>query len=302
MIFLLFDEPFLNFLMPFMRQNVFSFITITALLILAGGCKKPPEFLPCEGASFPSDMKCIPGGPFLRGSNSPGMEEDTHKSIGDESPQESVVLDTFYLDTYEVTYAQYQDCVHAKGCSPAGPVYKDYDGPGMPMLGLNWFQARDYCHWKNRRLPTEAEWEKASRGEKGDLYPWGNEPSTCERAIIQENGVKGCGTGKTWKVGSRPAYRYGLFDMAGNAWEWVNDWYSESYTACGESCRGRNPQGPCQGNDACPGHEKKMVKGGAWWWDGEYSRASNRRAHFPINQPYHHFGFRCAMDAPRPEK
>ncbi len=202
------------------------------------------------------------------------------------------------MDRYEVTYSEYQRCVAAGSCGRAGPAYKGYDGPRMPMVGANWFHARQYCQWRGKRLPTEAEWEKAARGTGGDLYPWGNEPAICQQAIIQERGKKGCGTGKTWDVGSRSAYRYGLFDMAGNSWEWVNDWYAESYAACGQACMGRNPKGPCGGADQCPGHEKRVLKGGSWWWDAPFARGSNRRPHFPRNRPYHHYGFRCAKSLP----
>ena len=165
------------------------------------------------------------------------------------------------------------------------------------MVGANWFHARDYCAFRGKRLPTEAEWEKAARGPNGDLFPPGNEPLTCKNAIIQENGQKGCGTGITWDVASRPVERYGLYDMAGNSWEWVADWYAKDYTACGPACAGLNPRGPCEGADKCPGYTEKIVRGGSWWWDAEYALGSNRRPHFPANKPFHHFGFRCARDA-----
>ncbi|MDH5654924.1 MAG: formylglycine-generating enzyme family protein [Spirochaetia bacterium] len=249
----------------------------------------------CRKAKIPSDMKCIPGGNFIRGSDKPSVNEDTQKIIHDETPQMNVYVSAFFMDETEVTYSQYQECYKKGACSKAGPNYRGYDGPNMPMLGLSWFQARDFCLWKSKRLPTEAEWEKAARGDRGDLFPWGNQPANCKNSIIKEK-EKGCGTGKTWDVKSRPSGRYGLYDMAGNSWEWVNDWYSENYAACGESCTGENPKGPCQGAERCPGHKEKIVKGGSWWWSSEFARGSNRRPHYPQNKPYHHFGFRCAKD------
>lgn len=254
------------------------------------------EAADCDDAQVPEDMRCIPAGPFLRGSDRISKNEDTQRAIQDEGPPAQITLRAYLIDAREVTFGQYQECVRARACSFAKPNYRHYDGAQQPMVGLNWFQARDYCRFRGRRLPTEAEWEKAARGADGEMYPWGNQAATCERAIIQENEQKGCGTGRTWDVASRPAYRYGLYDMAGNSWEWVNDWYSESYAACGADCAIADPRGPCQGADRCPGHREKVVRGGSWWWDGEYAAGSNRRPHFPANQPFHHFGFRCARD------
>ncbi len=258
---------------------------------VSGGHNTP---IPCSSVKEPAGMKCIPGGEFIRGSNRTTVDEDSGRKVKDEFPESKVYVSTFFMDTNEVTFSQYQECVRAGGCKPAKPNYRGYSNPHQPMLGVNWFHARDYCTWVGKRLPTEAEWEKAARGDAGDSFPWGNEPADCTRAIIQEKGKKGCGTGITWDVASRPAYRYGLYDMAGNSWEWVNDWYSESYEKCGQPCFGKDPKGPCDGAEKCQGHTKKVVRGGSWWWDGVYALAYNRRPHYPSNKPFHHFGFRCA--------
>jgi formylglycine-generating enzyme required for sulfatase activity len=239
-------------------------------------------------------MRCIPGGVFLRGSERVALQEDTQKRVQDEAPVMSIEISTFLMDTYEVTWSDYQVCVQAGQCAKAGPNYRGYSNPRQPMVGANWFHARDYCRFRGKRLPTESEWEKAARGVAGELYPWGNEPATCERAIIQEQGQKGCGTGITWDVASRPVGRYGLYDMAGNSWEWTADWYSPDYARCGADCAGRDPQGPCGGRDECPDHRMRVVRGGSWWWDAAYALGSNRRPHFPANKPFHHYGFRCA--------
>ena len=248
----------------------------------------------CSGLIPPTGMACVPGGPFLRGSNRTTVDEDSGRKVRDEYPEETVDVGTFFMDKYEVTYAEYQECVRGGACDRAKPNYRGYSRPKQPMLGLNWYHARQFCRWQGKRLPTEAEWEKAARGSSGDLFPWGNEPADCKRAVILEKGKKGCGSGVTADVGSRPANRYGLYDMAGNSWEWVNDWYSSSYEKCGALCRGKNPAGPCNGEDKCPGHTRKVVRGGSWWWDGTYALGHNRRPHYPSNKPYHHFGFRCA--------
>lgn len=247
-------------------------------------------------------MACIPGGPFLRGTND-GPENAR--------PQETVWLHTFYMDLYEITVAQYRACVRAKKCPKAGPRYIGFDDPDMPITGISWYDARAYCRAQDKDLPTEAQWEKAARGTEGALYSWGDEPVTCERAIIRNVKGRGCGrpkprtkpeTGRPWEVGSRPAGVYGLYDMIGNSWEWVLDWSSASYHACGDACRGVDPKGPCPDRDpaeACPGYRRKIVRGGSWYWPASYNTAVYRRAHVPGNEPFHHFGFRCAK-APGP--
>lgn len=256
--------------------------------------KEKPKYIPCNKLTIPKDMKCIPGGKFVRGSNRIAIEEDTGKKIKDEYPIMKIEISTFFMDTNEVTYSDYQECVKAGKCTKAAPNYRGYSNPKQPMLGANWYQARDYCNWREKRLPTESEWEKAARGANGDLFPWGNDEINCQKAIIKEHGKKGCGTGRTHDIASRPSFRYGLFDMAGNSWEWVSDWYARDYTSCGEACSKKNPKGPCDGVDSCPGFTKKIVRGGSWWWNGEYALGSNRRSHYPSNKPFHHFGFRCA--------
>ncbi|EMJ97327.1 formylglycine-generating enzyme family protein [Leptospira sp. WS58.C1] len=266
----------------------------------------PDPSKPCYGKKI-KGMQCIPEGYFIRGSN-------THDP--DEAPEQKIYLSDFYIDLYEVTNEDFskcieegscKDCLYNGNCDYIGPAYGDlYLKPKQPVLGVSWYTAKEYCEWVGKRLPTEAEWEKAARGPKGNLFPWGNKPANCKLAVIEEDERKGCVYKKinppnlmpTAPVGSRPAGVYGLFDMAGNSWEWVHDWYSENYKVCGEACSGKDPKGPCEGEDNCPGYNKKTLKGGSWWWPASYARGSKRRAHFPQNYPeYHHFGFRCAKDA-----
>lgn len=244
----------------------------------------------------PERMSCIPAGAFVRG------RDEGERS--NEKPQATVWLQTFYMDQYEVTYAEYKACQKAKKCPRSGPRYTDFDHPDMPIQGVSWFDALAYCEVHGKTLPTEAQWEKAARGPDGDLHPWGNEPATCENSIIKDAQGRSCGlkkaiskpeTGRPWDVGSRPVGRYGLYDMIGNSWEWVYDWYSRSYEACGEACEGVDPRGPCDGEDGCKGHSQKIVRGGSWYWPADRGTGSYRRAHFPANAPhFHHFGFRCA--------
>jgi formylglycine-generating enzyme len=256
---------------------------------------QPPPPPPPECAAVPADMKCVPGGDFIRGA------DDQEK---DQRPQATIFVSTFFMDTYEVTNKLFKTCVKAGACrAHAGPSYQGFSKPQQPIVGIKWFDAHDFCAWQGKRLPTEAEWEKAARGTSGNLYSWGNKRATCKLAIIEEGDSKGCGLGEppkwaTAEVGSRDPGEYGLYDMAGNSWEWVQDWYTKSYEACGADCAGPDPKGPCGGADECPGYRHRSVRGGSWWWPWQQARASWRRAHLPGNKPFHHFGFRCAASPP----
>jgi sulfatase modifying factor 1 len=239
-------------------------------------------------------MACIPGGSFLRGADGGNANE---------RPKAIVELDAYLMDVTEVTVEAFDACVASKLCKPVYTIYSDFSRPKQPKVGVSWFDARDYCSAMKKHLPTEAEWEKAARGTDGRRFPWGDEPITCERAIIMDATGRGCGVkkeggepekGRTAEVGSRPPNPYGLFDMAGHAWEWVNDWYSKSYTACGDACSRKNPRGPCDGADRCAAVSVRVVRGGSWYWEGDRATATYRAFHEPTNHPYHHYGFRCA--------
>ena len=251
-----------------------------------------PRPQPCEAA--PAGMACIPGGAFIRGSDQGPVAA---------RPQATIWLSTFYMDLNEVTVAEYKRCVTHKKCVKSGPQYADFNRPRQPINGISWYEARAYCLAMGKHLPTEAEWEKAARGVDGRLYPWGDEPATCERAVIKDHTGRSCGIkkrgnhpekGRVWEVGQKPAGVYGLFDMSGNSYEWVADWYSTDYQACGEKCSGRDPKGPCNGSEKCPKHQYKVVRGGSWYWPAEHATTIYRRHHVPSNRPFHHFGFRCA--------
>lgn len=255
---------------------------------------KAPQVLPC--GEPPAGMACIPGGYFLRGSDDGPV---------DTRPQDMVFVQTFYMDLHEVTVEEYRACVRAGLCPKAGPRYLDFDRPRQPITGVSWYDAVAYCRAHGKHLPTEAQWEKAARGPDGRLYPWGNEPVDCRRAVIMDASGRSCGVrkmrgghpekGRPLEVGSRPPGIFGLYDMVGNVWEWVADWYSESYAACGTDCVGVDPAGPCGGLEPCPGYHKRVVRGGSWYWPAAYANAIRRRAHVPRNEPeFHHFGFRCA--------
>lgn len=253
----------------------------------------PRPVAPC--ATAPAGMACIAGGGFLRGrDHGPVIER----------PAETVWLPTFYMDVTEVTVEAWNACVKAGRCQDAKTLYSDYSRPRQPKVGVTWYDAEAYCRAQGKHLPTEAEWERAARGTDGRLYPWGNEPATCARTVILDAKGRSCGVrkavgmgpekGRTWLVASMPPSPAGLYDMSGNAEEWVADWASESYAACGDACRGEEPKGPCGGAATCPGAREKIVRGGSWYWPAENATTTHRRFHVPSNKPYHHFGFRCA--------
>jgi formylglycine-generating enzyme required for sulfatase activity len=274
---------------------------------------KPPAPDPCAGK--PDDMACVPAGSFVR-----GLDEDPHRCIQmgqpislkpTTQPAATIELDTYFIDITEVTIAAYRKCVEKKACRDVRPLYYDYDAPEQPMTGESWFDADKYCRSLGKRLPTEAEWEKAARGPEGQRTSFGNEDVTCDNAVVKDKRGRSCGVkkrggegdkGKVLPVKSRPAGHYGLYDMMGNAEEWVADWWTKSYAVCGEACLGKNPKGPCGGGaKLCPKHSYKVVRGGSWYWEAEHATAYHRRRHFPANElpGYHHFGFRCARSANR---
>jgi serine/threonine-protein kinase len=163
----------------------------------------------------------VPGGPFLMGST----DEDLRASR-EEKPQRSVTVPDFWVDQTEVTNAQYARCVQAGSCetlpnttsASRNAYYGNSEFDNYPVVYVSWNMAKAYCAWAGQRLPTEIEWEKAARGTKGDIYPWGN--SAPSGVLLNYGGLNGDTTlvGK-FLAGVSP---YGAFDMAGNVWEWTS--------------------------------------------------------------------------------
>ncbi|MDY0003833.1 MAG: SUMF1/EgtB/PvdO family nonheme iron enzyme [Polyangia bacterium] len=249
-----------------------------------------PSFEQCMAA--PAGMVCIPGGAFWRGSDAHGK---------DARPRSRVVVGTFYMDRHEVTTPVFTSCVQAGICkAPKEHLrYKGFHGPEQPAVPVSWFNALAICLMQGKRLPTEAEWEKAARTTDGRTYPWGEEPPTCARAHVQ-----GCKPAVTRPVGSLPPNPYGLHDMAGNGYEWVMDWYSPCYAgchdACGRDCDGPDPRGPCDGALRCPGRRRRVLRGGSWYWSGTHGRTVWRRPELPESGG-HRLSLRCATRNHRPK-
>jgi len=206
----------------------------------------------------------IPAGPFWR-----GCKEGCDTGCQDnERPGRELTLSAFDIDETEVTEAAYD----RSGSS------------SMPKVNVTWAQADAYCRSIGKRLPTEAEWEKAARGTDGRTYPWGNEPPTCDLATYS-----GCGYG-TNPVGTTPAGTgpYGLKDMAGNVGEWVSDWYNPEYYA---SAPDVDPKGPTGGST------NRVTRGRGWGGYAAYLRAAFRYYSDPMYADSN-CGFRCARTVP----
>ena len=221
-------------------------------------------------------MLYIPAGDFEMGS------ED---GDGDEEPIHTVYLDAYWMDETEVTNAMYAKCVSAGECDqPGGSYYGDSSYTNHPVVHVDWNDAQNYCRWTGGQLPTEAEWEKAARGGlEGKKYPWSNEEPSCQKSA--ENGAQfsDC-SGETISVGSFSANGYGLFDLSGNVWEWVSDWYDSGYYASSPS---NNPSGPSSGNS-------RVLRGGSWLNNEYYLRSANRYRYYPTYTSSGNLGFRCS--------
>ncbi|MFZ5903232.1 MAG: bifunctional serine/threonine-protein kinase/formylglycine-generating enzyme family protein [Chloroflexota bacterium] len=272
----------------------------SATISTVGFSSPPPSTEVDQGPSSGMTMILIPAGEFAMG----GGNADS-QAKPDEFPQHDVFLNQYWIDSTEVTAKMYMACVNAGVCNLdafnerttvdmlefsdyyTNPEYENY-----PAVEVTWENAARYCEWAGKRLPTEAEWEKAAHGVESRLYPWGNQwlenaLNFCDLNCLLEwhDGSANDKYKYRAPVGSFPsgASFYGLYDMAGNVWEWVADWYSESYYARSPS---ENPTGPLSGSD-------RVIRGGGWDSPAPSTRAS-KRFHKPPVFYSGSLGFRCA--------
>jgi formylglycine-generating enzyme required for sulfatase activity len=262
-------------------------------------------------------MRLVPAGEFVMGSsleeteqNFSNCEMETNSRCERswfvyETPQHLVTLDAYYMDVYEVTNARYAECVTAGVCltpSQTSSFTRDeYYGlaefDNYPVIHVSWTDGQTYCEWRDARLPTEAEWEKAARGISGSIYPWGNDPDGTKANFCDLN----CPLGWVnqnyndyypdtspvgyYENGKSP---YGIYDMAGNVWEWVIDWYDEAYYSNSPSF---NPVGPGNG-------QYHSLRGGSWSNVYSFMHSSLRSLDVPSLAQYGYYGFRCARSVP----
>jgi len=260
----------------------FTWMTLMALMVLAILPGAPGDAAAPAQELDPVPMITIPASAFLMGT-------PEGQGRADEWPQRSIYLDAFEIDQVEVTNERYMQFVKATGHRTppnpygTGPLRSLTGIEHLPVVQTTWYDAKAYCGWAKKRLPTEAEWEKAARGTDGRLYPWGNDPPTAKRANFDREWEEE----KTLHpVGSLPGgdSPYGVQDMAGNAREWVSDWYDAEYYP---QAPDRNPQGP----------EKKgvvrSIRGGSWHSPAsDLTTAARGRGGFALQT--HGTGFRCA--------
>ena len=286
--------------MKFSKLN--SLFTLFTLSLLLFACHDPIESplvgnLPLETITTPKDdavMVYVPAGEFLMGTTDEDMEDFKELfplrdpvRYDNERPQRSVFVDAFYIDKFEVTNQQYKQFLAETGYEPKHYLdYEPHNAPNFPAAVLKWEDAAAYAKWAGKRLPTEAEWEKAARGTDGRHWPWGNEWDDTKLSGNDGTGLRD-GYRETAPVGQFPqgASPYGAHDMAGNLWEWVSDWYDPNYYR--NAPTNINPTGPETGD----GH---VLKGGGWAENHDFTRCASRLGGNPGSLIR---GFRCAMDA-----
>jgi len=263
-----------------MKQILLICILTVSGLFLTGCSDEPDESrTPVTGGKDNVKMVLIPAGEFQMGDSLDGMSWAI--------PVHTVYLDAFYIDAYEVTNAQYKKFMDATNHqTPREWKNSDFNAPEHPVVGVTWYDAVAYAEWVGKRLPTEAEWEKAAcSGLVGRRYPWGND---LDHDDANYNGTGGKDQwAYTSPVGSFAPNDHGLYDMAGNGSEWCADWYDSNYYS---NSPNSNPTGPSSGT--C-----RVLRGGSWYNNSaSYLRIAYRLYSDPTGTS-DSFGFRGVQDA-----
>ncbi len=241
--------------------------------------------VPLSGPQNSTSMKWIDGSTLVYIPSS----EFTMGNGSFDAPVRTVAVDGFWMYQTKVTNRMYAQCVAVGSCSApteelGGPVYSNPQFANHPVVGVTWDQAQAYCGWTQGQLPTEAQWEKAARGTQGNTYPWGNDKPACDLLNL------GYCSGRTSEVDAFPdgVSPYGLYDMAGNLFEWVSDWYGEAYYA---GAPVSNPTGPESG-------QYRSIRGSSF--ETDFNQVESAIRHYGA-QVYHSrdLGFRCAVTAPQ---
>ncbi len=241
-----------------------------------------------------SEMVFIPQGEFQMGCET--EHNGGFSCPSDELPLHTVFLADFFIDRYEITNAKYAECVKNGKCEPPNNFSSEsqtsyYDNPSFadyPVIYVTWSDADVYCQWAGKRLPTEAEWEKAARGTSIKAYPWGDSEPSCTLANVFNSSSGSACLGDTQMAGSYPdgKSKFGVQDMAGNVFEWVNEWYSDTYY---KNTPSENPAGPTEGS-------YRVLRGGGWNSNGVFLRTSSRSFDPDFNNAKDS-GFRCASSS-----
>jgi formylglycine-generating enzyme required for sulfatase activity len=229
-------------------------------------------------------MVYVPAGEFVMGSADSDVEAEN-----DERPQHKVILDAFWIDRTEVTKELYQRCVAVKKCTGVGGSYSLVE-KDQPVVGVDWFAAANYCAWVGRRLPTEAEWEKAARGTDGRKYPWGDDPPDCRKLNYGLCGISNPVSVGSYAGSSRPS-PYGTLDMAGNVWEWTSSLWGTNFLRPDFGYPYRLTDGR-ESSDA-PNTTWRVVRGGSYDDQEKFVRVTLRFRLEPDSSNLT-VGFRCA--------